>query len=342
MQNSRTGVLLINLGTPQTPTPKDVGTYLGQFLMDPFVIPLPWFFRWILVKWLIVPRRKFRSATLYKKIWRKDGSPLEVYTRRLAESVAADLGDDYQVSYGMRYGQPSIRDRLTQLAQTCEQVMVVPLYPQFAESTVTTSVHEVSQVMAEFPNVKVDTFPVFYDADFYVDSYVAQIKAFLSEHQVDRLLFSFHGLPEAYLKKRCGPGHCLKVSNCCEQFRTKAPNCYRAQCLQTAKQVVEKLGVDAPSYQVVFQSRLGQQAWIQPYLDDVLEELPAQGSKRVLVLCPSFLCDCLETLEEIAIGGRETFLQRGGQDFHLLPCLNDDQNWVQAFAHAIRERKEGA
>lgn len=338
---NRTGVLLINLGTPDAPTPEAVGRYLREFLMDGFVIDAPAPLRWFLVNVLIVPRRKYQSAAAYQKIQLPEGSPLLVHTRTLAQEVAGELGDKYLVEFGMRYGNPSIRSALAKLkAREADRIIVLPLYPQYAESSFETAVVETKRSAAEFGcDDRLTFLPPFYDRPEFIDAFASKIRQALTERNSEHLVFSFHGLPERHVTKLY-PQHCLSSTNCCEQVGEANRNCYRAQSFATAQAIARRLQLNDESYTVSFQSRLGRAKWIGPATEEVLRELARRGKGRIAVACPSFVADCLETVEEIAIRGRETFIAAGGKDLQLIPSLNDEPVWAAAVAAMVRQAGE--
>ncbi|HYX30588.1 MAG TPA: ferrochelatase [Pyrinomonadaceae bacterium] len=334
-----TGVLLINLGTPDDPTPVAVGRYLREFLMDPLVIDLPAPLRWFLVNVTIVPRRKHRSAEAYKKIQMAEGSPLLVYTRALAEKVAAELGAAYDVEYGMRYGNPSIGLALKNLqARGVSRIVVVPLYPQYAESSYETAVVETKRRAREIDCEDLLTFvPPFYNDAGFIDAWANHLRSNIDPNATDHVVFSFHGVPVRHLTKFHRDPNYAPSAECCTEITSTNENCYRAQCFVTAHAIAKQLELHAGDYTVSFQSRLGRAEWIGPNTVDVFRDLAARGHQRIAVACPSFICDCLETLEEIGIRGRETFLATGGQAVQLIPSLNADGKWVESLANLIRE-----
>ena len=336
-----TGVLLINLGTPDTPTPEAVGRYLREFLMDPYVIDLPAPLRWFFVNVLIVPRRKYQSAAAYQKVQLPEGSPLLVHTRALAHNVAQRLnaaGDGYAVEYGMRYGSPSIRSALQNLkARGAERIIVLPLYPQYAESSFETAVVETKRSARELGCEELLTFgSAFYDEPGFVRAWAEQIRASIDPETTDHLVFSFHGLPVRHLAKFHREKLTTPAAECCVEVTSANQNCYRAQCFATARAIARYLELDRDDYTVSFQSRLGRAEWIGPNTVDVLPDLARRGLKRIAVACPSFVCDCLETVEEMGIRGQELFLAAGGERLQLLPCLNSDAIWIEALANLIR------
>ena len=333
-----TGVLLINLGTPDAPTPEAVGRYLREFLMDGFVIDLPAPLRWFLVNVLIVPRRKYQSAEAYQKVQLPEGSPLLVYTRALAEKVGVRLGKEYVVEHAMRYANPSIRSVLLKLkSHDVSRIILLPLYPQYAESSFETAVVETKERAAELGLAdRLMCLSPFYDRPEFIDSFARRVAEHRVNNQSDHFVFSFHGLPERHVTK-LHPNNCLQTVGCCEQITESNRNCYRAQCVFTAKAIAEKVGLEKDGYTISFQSRLGRAKWISPNTEDVLKDLAARGTRRLAVACPSFVADCLETLEEIAIRGRETFINAGGEELHLVPSLNAETYWVEAVVKWIRE-----
>jgi len=337
-----TGVLLINLGTPDAPTPEAVGRYLREFLMDPFVIDLPAPLRWFFVNVLIVPRRKYQSAEAYQKVQMSEGSPLLVHTRALAHEVARRLNEadkDYVVEFGMRYGNPSIKSALQNLkSRGASRIIVLPLYPQYAESSVETAIVETKRSARELGCEEQLTFlPPFYDETGFIKSWGERLRAKIDPETTDHVVLSFHSLPVRQLTKfHNGKRPSTPAAECCVEVTAANQNCYRAQCFATARAIAHYLELDPGDYTVSFQSRLGRAEWIGPNTVNVLEELARRGLKRIAVACPSFVCDCLETVEEIGIRGRETFKVAGGERIQLVPCLNSDSGWAESLANLIR------
>ncbi len=339
----RAGVLLINLGTPDAPTPLAVGRYLRQFLMDGFVIDVPKPLRWFLVNVMIVPRRKLQSAKAYQKVQLPEGSPLRVYTRELAEKVAERFavdGDRFVVEYAMRYGNPSIASSLERLrSQDVSRIIVMPMYPQYAESSYRTAVEETKKTAGQLGLAdRLSFFPVFYARPDFINAYAGRVRETVQDWPVEHFVFSFHSLPVRHLKKLdVTRAHCLIKSDCCDAISAVNQNCYRAQCIFTARAIARELGLKDDGYTISFQSRLGRAEWLGPQTEDVLRKLAQAGFKRVAVACPSFVADCLETLEEIGIRARNNFIQAGGEELRLIPSLNSDPIWVEAVADWIRE-----
>ena len=334
------GLLLVNLGSPGAPTTEALRTYLQQFLMDPEVIDIPGILRWPLVHWFVVPRRARDSAALYQKIWTDHGSPLIQHSRLFAKALEDELKDQegLMIALGMRYGEPSIRQALKNLPlKQLDRLIVFPLYPQYAQSSTLTAQ---MQVLEDLESLGQDELAVKWIEPFYSDSrYIDAVKAVsrepLEAFRPDFSLFSFHGLPERHLKRLHTT--CLLTENCCAKINGDNRNCYRAQCFSTAHAVAAALGIPTDRYSISFQSRLGRTPWIQPYTDFVIQDLPATGIKRLAVFCPSFVADCLETLDEIDNREKERFLNAGGEELRLMPSLNDHPAWVRAAGEFIRD-----
>jgi ferrochelatase len=338
----RTGVLLINLGTPDEPSPEAVGKFLREFLMDGFVLDIPAPLRWPLVNIAIVPRRRKQSALLYQKIHSDQGPALLVNTRELARKVSAQLGAKngrgYVVKFGMRYGNPSIGAALAELeSESVDRVLVLPLYPQYAESSFETAVVETKKRAQELGCADKLTFlPPFYGEPSFINACAQRVADHLREFSVDHVVFSFHGLPVRHLKKLDqSKQHCAVDPDCCRQISEVNQNCYRAQCVFTARAIVRQVGLSESSCTTTFQSRFGRTEWVGPATDEVLRKLAESGVKKVAVFCPSFVADCLETLEELAIRGKETFLAAGGEELQLIPSLNSHPLWVAAVSNWI-------
>ncbi len=326
------GVLLVNLGSPDSPGTSDVRRYLAEFLSDPLVIDLHPVARAIFLYGFILPFRPRKSAEAYRKIWTEQGSPLLVNSRELHSQVADRLGD-VPVELAMRYGKPTIRGGLRRLHERgTERVVILPLYPQYAaSSTESTLVKVREEAPAFWDQPELVIVPPFYDHDGFLDAFAEVGRPALEEFEPDHVLMSFHGLPEQHVRKGDPTGsHCLATDSCCNAISEANRNCYRAQCYATARELARRLGLGADAYSVAFQSRLGRTPWIRPYTDLVLSGLPGRGVKKVVVYCPSFVADCLETLEEIAIRGRESFRAAGGEDLRMISSLNAHPRWVDA------------
>lgn len=342
---SRPGVLLVNVGTPDSTSVADVRAYLGEFLMDRRVIDIPGALRWLLVHGVILRTRPRRSAEAYRKIWTAHGSPLLRHGEELAAGLRLALGDAVAgVALAMRYRNPSIEAALRRFHDAgIDDVVVVPLYPQYSAAAWASVFDEVSRVAASLPVVPSLRFvPPFHAHPGFLDAAAEVARPHLAGFRPDRVLMSFHGLPERHVRAsdRSG-GHCLAGPECCSRLVSANSGCYRAQCYATARALAERLGLGAADYEVAFQSRLTRH-WIQPFTDHRLHQLPGEGIRRVAVLCPSFVADCLETLEEIGIRAAESFRAAGGHELRLVPCVNTAPSWVRGLAGIVREQMAGS
>jgi ferrochelatase len=331
---SNKAVLLANLGSPDAPEVGAVRSYLNQFLMDPYVIQLPWLLRRLIVSLLVLPRRPKFSAHAYASIWGKTGSPLVALSEQLLSALKQQL--DIPVAMSMRYGKPSIEAELLTLAENpaLKEVLFIPLYPHYADSTVTTSVAEVKRLIGKHKlDIRIKLLAPFYQHPDYIKALLSSAQPYLDDDQYDHLLFSYHGLPESHLKT-ADPSlsHCLQVADCCNVASAAHATCYRHQVLKTTQCFVEQAGLKEGEYSQAFQSRLGRNKWLEPSTENTLQELAGKGVKNLLVMCPAFVTDCLETLEEIEIQGQELFKEAGGESLTLIPCLNSHSEWVNLLA----------
>jgi len=336
---AKKGLLLINLGTPDAPTTGAVRRYLREFLSDPRVIDINPLGRWLLLTLFILPKRPRVSAAAYQKIWTDRGSPLLVHSQELAHKVALELESEFEVELAMRYGRPSIQGAVDRLRRKgIQQLVALPLYPQHAASSTGSSVHAVYRVLGG----AWDVLPVKIGGAFHSDPDFLEVFAQVGDPVIkaaraEHVLFSFHGLPQRQVRKSDpSGGHCLHSADCCDRRVAANVNCYRAQAFETARALAQRLGLAEGAYEISFQSRLGRTPWIQPYTDLLLPALAKRGVKRLAVMCPSFVADCLETLEEIGIRGRESFLAAGGEELVLVPSLNSHPAWVQAVVRMAR------
>lgn len=340
---AKKGLLLINLGTPDAPTEEKVRVYLREFLMDPYVIDIPFVMRWLLVHGAILPKRPAQSAEAYRKIWSDRGSPLLEHLNGLVEEVRKLAGgSEWRVVGGMRYGNPSIQSALEALrADGIQDVVVLPLYPQYSLSATESSIVRTRALASRLaPGMRLRFVPAFYDDPSFIDSFAQVARQALQGFDFDHLLFSFHGLPERQVKKTdrsAGRSHCLSGPDCCARMTQENRDCYRAQSYATAAALARALGLEPGRFTVCFQSRLGRTPWIKPYTDQLYIELAARGVKRVAVMCPAFVSDCLETLEEIQIRGRDEFRKLGGEDLRLVPSLNSSAPWARAVLGLARK-----
>jgi ferrochelatase len=331
----RKAVLLVNLGSPDSPSVPDVRRYLREFLMDGRVLDVNWFARFCIVHFAILPSRPKQSAHAYQSVWLPEGSPLVVISRKVQKKLQAKV--PFPVELGMRYQNPSIPEAVRNLAQRgTEEILLIPLFPHYAMSSYETAVVRVQEVVARLaPQMRVQVQPPYFAEPDYITALVSSARQFLSR-EYDHLLFSFHGLPERHLRKSDPTGrHCLASENCCDVSSPAHATCYRAQCFKTVSAFVESAGIPKGKYSVAFQSRLGRDPWLKPYTDHELLRLAAAGLKELLVICPAFTSDCLETLEEIGIRGKESFQSAGGKDLTLIPCLNDHPLWIVALQKMV-------
>lgn len=339
---TRTGVLLTNIGTPDEPTPDALARYLRQFLMDEYVLDIPFIKRWLLVNRIIVPRRKHSSAEHYQKIQMAEGSPLLVYTRKFAAGLAKELSDDYVIEIGMRYGNPSIPTGLINLKKTgVERIVAVPLYPQYTQSSFQTAVVETKKQAKKLGLTdKLKFVDPFYVDPGFIEAWAQIVREHFETHSADHILFSYHGVPVRHIKQLDPIDHCRVNETCCAEVSAANQNCYRVQCHATSRAIASMLGLNTDEFTTCFQSQFGKEEWIGPSFEDLLVELPKRGIKSLAVACPSFVADCLETLEEIGIRGREEFREAGGEELTLIPCVNDHPFWVRAAAKLIRATAE--
>ena len=331
------GILLVNLGSPDSTETKDVKKYLGEFLMDERVIDVPLWARTLLVKGIILNTRPKASAAAYKKIWWEEGSPLIVLSERLQDKVQKQV--DIPVGLAMRYGSMSIHKGLQELVNKgVEDVLIIPLYPQFAMATTETINVLADEIQKEhFPNLKIESLPAFYNDSEYVEVLSNSIKNHLEGKNYEHLLFSYHGVPERHIRKSdVTKSHCKIDGSCCITPSKAHEFCYRHQCLEVTRMVGEKLNLKQGTFSTSFQSRLGFDPWLQPYTDRTIERLGKQGIKNMAIVTPAFVSDCLETLEEIAMEGQEIFHEMGGHEFTTVPCLNDDDSWVALLVKWIK------
>jgi len=333
---SNKAVLLINLGSPDSTNVKDVRKYLDEFLMDERVIDIPYWKRFLLIKGIILNTRPKKSAEAYKKIWWEEGSPLVVISERFKEKVAKKI--DIPVGLAMRYGSMNIKNAMQELYdKDVNEILLVPLYPHYAMSSYETVVVKAKEINNEFfPEIKMDILPVFYKSDDYIGVMSNNLKDHLKDFSHDHILFSYHGIPERHIMKSdVTKSHCKIDEICCNNSSIAHETCYRHQCLETTKAIVKKIGLKEGTYSNSFQSRLLKDPWLKPYTDFELEKLPSKGIKKIAVITPAFVTDCLETLEEIAMEGKSKFLRSGGENFKHIPCLNDNDEWVDVMCSWI-------
>ena len=340
---SKQGVILLNLGSPDSTEVADVRNYLREFLMDGRVLDACYPIRWFLVNCLILPTRPRESAEAYEEIWTEDGSPLILTSKAQQAALAEKI--DIPVELGMRYGNPSTPDALKSLLdQGVDDLFIIPMYPHYAMSSYETAVvHLMAAVREQKPDLKTALLPPFYQDPGYIDALVKKAAPAIESGDFDKLVFSFHGIPQRHLVKGDpSHDHCLTTPDCCNTCHPAHNTCYRHQCAMTVEKFVAAARLTKDQYMITFQSRLGREPWLQPYTDKTLEELGEQGHKKVKVMCPAFTADCLETLEEIAIEGRESFIESGGEDFEQIPCLNESPDFIEFLVGKVRDWQNGA
>lgn len=331
---NKAGVLLINLGTPDSPSVSDVRSYLSQFLNDPRVIDLPWLSRKLLVNGIIVPFRAPKSAKVYKQLWTENGSPLLFYSERVKELLQADLGDSYEVHLAMRYKNPSIPDVLAEMKRrNYQKIVVVTMFPQYASASTGSALEEVMRVIRTWwviPELKIVS--QYYDHPLYIEGFVERARKYkLTDY--DHVLFSYHGLPERQVDKVYADGHCSD-HNCEHELTDDNKYCYKATCYATTRLLAAKLGLSNEQYTVCFQSRLDKK-WLTPFSDEVIRELAGKSKKKLLVFSPAFTADCLETIIEIGHEYQELFAEHGGEKVQLVESLNDHPLWVSCLKDLV-------
>jgi ferrochelatase len=332
------GVLLVNLGSPESPTAKDVKPYLDEFLMDKYVIDVPFLLRALLVRGIILQTRPKKSAAAYARIWWEEGSPLVVISQRMHKKVQEK--SSIPVALAMRYGTMTIEKGLQELREKgVTEVMLLALYPQYAMAS-TTTIWELADelVRTKFPEMKLTKVPAFYNKPDYIQALANSIKKHLDTFEYDHLLFSYHGIPKRHIRKTdVTKSHCAIDGSCCNTPSPAHEFCYRHQCYETTKQVVKLLGIPEGKYSQTFQSRLAGDKWLTPYTDVEVNKMPEKGIKKLAVVTPAFVSDCLETLEEIAMEANEQFLHHGGKEFMAIPCMNDGDEWCGVVANWVKE-----
>lgn len=325
-------VLLANLGSPNNPDTSSVRKYLNQFLMDPYVIQLPWLLRRLIVSLFVLPSRPKASAHAYQSIWTEQGSPLLTFSQDLLDAVSQQTKTPVRMA--MRYGNPDFESQILAFAKEgIEELLLIPLYPHYAQSTVSTSIEEAKRIIRKHSlTLTLDTFPVFYNHPGYIRALTRSAEPWLNQ-SFDHILFSYHGLPELHITKADPTNsHCLKQADCCHTPSPAHETCYRHQVMETTRLFVQASKLNPDQYSVSFQSRLGRAKWLDPSTSQRVAELANKGVKNLLVICPAFVTDCLETLEEIEMQAADTFKQSGGDTLTLIPCMNAHSAWVETLS----------
>ncbi len=334
----KTGVLLLNLGTPDAPTTSAVRRYLKQFLLDARVIDIHPIFRNLLVRGLIAPFRAPKSAALYKMLWTENGSPLKYYGYRIEEQLQELMGNNFIVKLAMRYQNPSVKDSLLALRdQNVDRIIVFPMFPHYASASTGSALEEAMRIISQWQVIpEIRLISSYHDNDQMLEIYVDNARN-MGLDNYDHFLFSYHGIPQSQLRKADCNNHCLNSADCCQSITESNKMCYSAQCYDTTKILTSKLGLTADQYSIGFQSRLGPDKWTEPFAPDVLKELIARGKKRLLVFSPSFTADCLETTIEIEDEFHEDFIEMGGEKLDLVASLNDHPRWVKVIYEMIKD-----
>jgi len=330
------GVLLLNLGSPDAPEEDALRVYLEEFLMDERVLDYPRPIRSLVVKQFILPKQPASSAEAYASIWWPEGSPLVVISQRTQQALQART--QLPVELGMRYGQPTARHALQKLlAAGVREIFAIPLYPHYAMSTIESAVVKTQEELAELdPTARLIVQPPYYDEEGYLQALYASARPHLQDFE--HLLFSYHGLPERHLRKTDPTGaHCLRSADCCDVPSAAHATCYRHQLFRTTDAFVREFNIPTEKYSLSYQSRLGRDKWLLPSTEEKLRELAARGVRKLSVICPAFVDDCVETLEEIGIRGKAVFLEAGGEDFELIPCINDHSTWIDTLAGWVED-----
>lgn len=339
MSKAKIGVLLLNLGTPDSPSTSDVRKYLREFLMDRRVIDIPYWKRFLLINLIIAPFRAPKSAKVYKELWTEKGSPLKIYGYEIEKLLQESLGNEYLVSLGMRYQSPNTTEALEKFKNKgLEKIIVIPLYPQYASASTGSSLEEAMNVIKDWEIIPELQFISEYSGnELMIKTYAEIGRKYMDEIKFDHYLFSYHGLPERQILKGSCNNNC-KLGTCCNSFHQNNRHCYRAQCFNTSRILAKELGLTEDDYTVSFQSRLGKTPWIKPYTDDKIKELCEKGKKKILCFSPSFVADCLETTIEIGEEYKELFEENGGEHWQLVESLNAHPQWIECLKEMVTKR----
>ena len=335
---SKTGVLLVNLGTPDSPSTADVRKYLREFLMDGRVIDIPFWKRWLLVNLIIAPFRAPKSTKVYRQLWQDRGSPLMYYGTDLRNLLQESLGSDYQVELGMRYQNPSI-DSAIEKFRLVKKIVVIPLFPQYASATTGSVYQKVMEIISGWTSMpNVEFISNFLEEPLFIEAFAEKARSIMDQNKFDHVIFSYHGIPERQIKSASIDNYCQIDQRCCASYHKKNKLCYRAQCFMTSRLLAKSLNLPEENYTVAFQSRLGKDPWIQPYAEEVIKQLPGRGFKKVLAFSPSFIADCLETTVEVGDEFKEIFEDAGGEYWELVDSLNDSATWVECLKQMVLKR----
>jgi ferrochelatase len=338
MSNPKIGVLLVNLGTPDSPSVPDVRKYLREFLMDERVIDVPLWNRWPLVNLIIAPFRSPKSAKIYQELWLPEGSPLKIYGVSNEKVMQETLGDGYVVKLAMRYQNPSLPAAINEFKKlNLQKIIVIPFFPQYASAS-TGSVHQrIFELMSDWQTIpEIHFVNYFYNHPLYIQGFVNNAQKFIAKTNYDHFVFSYHGLPARQMEKACFGKKCGK-DVCEKEITEKNFHCYKAQCFETSRLLAAKLGLHENQYTTCFQSRLGRSEWIKPYTDDIIKDLAKKGIKRVLAFSPAFVADCLETTIEVGEEYKEMFVEHGGEQWDLVESLNESPIWIELLHDLVKK-----
>ena len=335
----KTGVLIVNLGTPDSPSVPDVRKYLREFLMDERVIDIPYLNRWLLINFIIAPFRAPKSAKVYRELWQPEGSPLKFYGYSVEEKLQKQLGDKYVVKLAMRYQNPSIESALTELRKECfTDIIVIPFFPQYASASTGSVYKKVMEVIKDWEVLPELHFTNrFLDHPLFIKGFADLGKKYMAQREYDHIVFSYHGLPERQITKGDVTESFCQFGTCCNQLDHRNQHCYRAQCYETTRLLVKEMGIPEGKYTTCFQSRLGKTPWIKPYTDEIIPQLTQKGVKSVLAFSPSFVADCLETTIEVGEEYKELFEEHGGEHWQLVESLNDSQIWIDTLEDLVNK-----
>lgn len=334
---NKIGVLLVNLGTPDSPSTPDVRKYLREFLMDKRVIDIPLITRWLLVNLIIAPFRAPKSAKIYKELWEERGSPLKFYGEDITAALQNEIGQEYVVQLAMRYQSPSISSRLDHLKTSgVKKIIVIPLFPQYASASTGSVIDKVMEIVKDWQVIpSIEFISNFVEEKLFINTFAEIARKYLATTDYDHFVFSYHGLPERQIKKGSVRGYCQLNQKCCSTYHDKNRYCYRAQCFLTSRLLAEELNISKENYSVSFQSRLGNDPWIKPYTDELIKMLPGQGKKKVLAFSPAFVADCLETTIEVGDEFKEIFEGAGGEHWQLVESLNVHPMWIACLKEMV-------
>lgn len=342
MTGTKTGILLINLGTPDSPSVGDVRRYLREFLMDQYIIDIPRYKRWMLVNLIITPFRAPKSARLYADLWEDEGSPLLFHSIYIREKLQNSLGNEFVVELGMRYGKPDLDKALNELIdRKVSKIIIIPLFPQYAPATTGSIIHRVKKLLEiRGGTPEVNYVKYFFNHADYIEAVSGPGKSELERAQYDHVLFSFHGVPERQIRKNAPSPQCNLSSTCCATLHDGNFKCYRAQCFATARLLAKSMDIPADKYTVTFQSRLGRGEWLRPYTSSAAQKLPKEGKKNVLVFSPSFVTDCLETTIELGVENMELFKASGGEKWKVMKSLNDNKSFIAVLTGIVNKQNK--